>query len=64
MNAARRRRLGEALDIMNGVLAEEQEVLDNLPENFRYAAQGEQIEDCVMQLEEIAGTLEDVISNY
>jgi len=64
MNATRRKRLGEALDIVNEVLEEEQEILENLPENFRYAAQGEQIEDCVMQLEEISGMLEDVTSNY
>jgi len=64
MNAARRKRLGEALDIMNEVLAEELEVLENLPDNFRCSAQGEQIEDCIMQLEEITGTLEDITSNY
>ena len=66
MNKDRRRRLGNAFDLMakaeeiiNSVMEEEQEALDNLPENLQDGERGEEMEEYIETLEEIIEYLQD-----
>lgn len=42
----------DAKDILENVLAEEQEAFDNLPESLQYSAKGEEMEDNISLLED------------
>lgn len=66
MNKARRKRLKEAYDklqeakeILSSVREDEQDSYDNLPDNFRYAEKGEQMQTYIELLEEADGYLDD-----
>lgn len=55
MNKVRRKRLAEAIDLINqakGILEEvkdeEQEAYDNLPESFQYGERGEQMQEYIV----------------
>ena len=69
MNKERRKQLNrsfalidEAMDIIQGVMDEEQEAYDNLPESFRNGERGEQMSGNIESLEEVTGYLEDAKS--
>lgn len=69
MNKERRKQLNrsfvlidEAMDIIQGVMDEEQEAYDNLPESFRNGERGEQMSGNIELLEEVTGYLEDAKS--
>lgn len=67
MNKVRRKRLAEAIDLINqakGILEEvkdeEQEAYDNLPESFQYGERGEQMQEYIDSMDEAYENLEEV----
>ena len=69
MNKARRKRLGEAFDligtaqdILSAVREEEQEAYENLPDSFRAGERGEEIQNYMDMIEEAEGYLDDANS--
>ena len=69
MNKARRKRLGEAFDligtaqdILRSVREEEQEAYENLPDSFRDGERGEEIQNYMDMIEEAEGYLDDANS--
>lgn len=66
MNKQRRKQLeksfgliDEARDIIQGVMDDEQEAYDNLPENFQNGERGEEMAGHIESLEEAAGFLDE-----
>ncbi len=66
MNKQRRKQLekssgliDEARGIIQGVLDDEQEAYDNLPENFQNGERGEEMAGHIESLEEVAGVLDE-----
>lgn len=69
MNKQRRKRLGEAFnlieqakDILEEVMSEEEESLDNLPDNFRDGDKGEEMQNYIEMIDETIEYLEDANS--
>ena len=69
MNKARRKRLGEAFDligtaqdILRSVREEEQEAYENLPDSFRDGEKGEEMQNYMEMIEEADGYLDDANS--
>ena len=69
MNKARRKRLGEAFDligkaqdILSAVREEEQEAYENLPDSFRDGERGEEMQNYMDMIEEAEGYLDDANS--
>ena len=69
MNKARRKRLGEAFDligtaqdILRSVREEEQEAYENLPDSFRDGERGEEMQNYMDMIEEADGYLDDANS--
>ena len=69
MNKARRKRLGEAFDligtaqdILRSVREEEQEAYENLPDSFRDGEKGEEMQNYMEMIEEAEGYLDDANS--
>ena len=69
MNKARRKRLGEAFeligtaqDILRSVREEEQDAYENLPDNFRDGEKGEEMQNYMEMIEEADGYLDDANS--
>ena len=69
MNKARRKRLGEAFeligtaqDILRSVREEEQETYENLPDSFRDGEKGEEMQNYMEMIEEAEGYLDDANS--
>lgn len=67
MNNARRKELekalekiGEAKDIIQNVLDEEQEAFDNMPESFQTGERGEKMTDAIYEMDNAISNLEDV----
>lgn len=66
MNRQRRKRLGDAFnlisqakDILEKVKDEEQDSYDNLPENFQYGNRGKEMHGYIEMLDEAYGYLDD-----
>ena len=66
MNNQKRKRLKEAIELMERATAiieeikdEEQEALENLPENLQESERAENMQECIDLLEEIQSDLED-----
>ena len=66
MNKQRRKQLeksfgliDEARDIIEGVMDDEQEAYDNLPENFQNGERGEEMAGYIESLEETVGFLDE-----
>ena len=55
--------LDEALGIVDELKDEIQEWHDNLPENFQNGDKGSALEDCVTNLETVADSINDAVSN-
>ncbi len=69
MNRQRRKRLteafekvAEAMEILEGVVEEEKESYENLPDNFRDGDRGEEMQGYIEMLEEAYGYLDDANS--
>ena len=69
MNKARRKRLGEAFDligtaqdILRSVREEEQEAYENLPDSFRDGERGDEMQNYMDMIEEAEGYLDDANS--
>lgn len=69
MNKQRRKRLGEAYDliqkaeeIIEAVIDEEKDALENLPDNFRDGERGEEMENYIEMMDETIGLLQDAES--
>lgn len=69
MNKQRRKRLGEAFDliskaeeIIEEVKDEEYEAKENLPDNFRWGERGEEMENYIEMMDEAIGYLQDANS--
>lgn len=69
MNKQRRKKLEEALnlidqakDILEEVKDEEQDAFDNLPENFQNGERGEEMQNYIEMLDEAYGYLDDANS--
>ena len=69
MNKARRKKLGEAFDLVNSakeiledVREEEQEAYENLPESLQNSGKGEDMQNYIEMLEEAANYLDDANS--
>lgn len=69
MNRQKRKRLGDAFDlisqakdILEEVKDEEQDSYDNLPENFQYGDRGEEMQGYIEMLDEVYGYLDDACS--
>lgn len=60
MNAARRNRIGEALDILKEVKREEEEAYDNLPQSFQDGAQGQTMQENIDALDSAIDELEPI----
>lgn len=70
MNKDRRKRIAEIIDTLNeslqrleGVMEEEQDVYDNMPENLQGSQRYEDMEAAIDSLEEAKGSLEDAIAS-
>lgn len=68
MNKVRRKRLAEAIDLINqakGILEEvkdeEQEAYDNLPESFQYGERGEQMQEYIDSMDEAYENLDEML---
>ena len=68
MNKNRRKRIEEiinaivdAADNLEVIKDEEQEVFDNMPENFQYTERGEAIQENVDDLDDAISNLQDAI---
>ena len=69
MNKQKRKRLGEAFDlisqaeeILEEVKEEEEDGYDNLPDSFRDGEKGEAMQNCVEMMDEVIGYLQDANS--
>ena len=69
MNKAKRKRLGEAFDligtaqdILSAVREEEHEAYENLPDSFRDGERGEEMQNYMDMIEEADGYLDDANS--
>ena len=69
MNKQRRKRLAEAMEllqqaqeIIEEVRDEEQGAFDNLPEGLQYSERGEAMEEAISNLEEAYDGMDDIIS--
>lgn len=69
MNKIRRKKLGDAFDlisqakdILEAVKEEEQEAIDNLPDNFRFGERGEEMQGYIEMLDEAYNYLDDANS--
>ena len=69
MNKTRRKRIGEAFDligtaqdILRSVREEEQEAYENLPDSFRDGERGEEMQNYMEMIEEAEGYLDDANS--
>lgn len=69
MNKARRKKLGEAFDLVNSakeiledVREEEQEAYENLPESLQNSGKGEDMQNYMDMMEEAANYLDDANS--
>lgn len=69
MNRQRRKRLteafekvAEAMEILEGVVEEEKESYENLPDNFRDGDRGEEMQGYIEMLDEAYGYLDDANS--
>ena len=51
--------IDEARDIIQGVMEEEQEAYDNLPENFQSGERGGEMTEYIESLEETVGFLDE-----
>ena len=60
MNQDRRKRIQEAIEILEAVKEEEEEVRENVPENLYYSERAEQMEENVNAIEEAIGYLEEI----
>ena len=67
MNKVRRKRLAEAINLINqakGILEEvkdeEQEAYDNLPESFQYGERGEQMQEYIDSMDEAYENLDEM----
>ena len=63
MNAARKQRLAEAMDILNEVRAEEEEAMNNLPDSFREGQQGERMQGAIDFLENAISEIEEITNS-
>jgi len=61
MNKNDRIRLQEALDIIMEIRDQEEEKLSNMPENLQDSDRGYQFQDGIDKLEEIQGSLEELV---
>lgn len=68
MNDVRRKRIAQAVDLLNEAMEildevkdEEQEAFDNLPENFQAAERGEEMEGYVESLAEAYDYVESAV---
>ena len=55
--------LGAARQIIEDVLADEQDAFDNMPESLQYGERGEAMSDGIYTLEEMRDSLEEMDSN-
>lgn len=69
MNKVRRKKLGDAFDlisqakeILEAVKEAEQEAIENLPDNFRFGERGEEMEGYIEMLDEAFNYLDDANS--
>lgn len=69
MNRQKRKRLGKAFDliaeaeeILEEVKSEEEDSYENLPDNFRYGDNGEEMQNYIEMLDESIGYLQDANS--
>lgn len=60
MNQARKKRLDDALDILNEVRAEEEEAMNNLPDSFRDGEQGERMQEALDHIETAISEIEEI----
>jgi len=58
MNAKRRQKLREALDIIAEAYQEEEEAFNNLPGSIQESERGEKMIDCCYTLEEMVNDLQ------
>lgn len=70
MNANRRKRIEDIIDMLNGQLAcieeireEEQDAYDNLPEGIQNSERGEAMSEAAYELESAYDDLENIIDN-
>lgn len=68
MNAARRKMIAKAIELLDeakGILEsvkdEEQEAFDNLPESFQASERGETMEDNIYNLDEAYDSIEEIV---
>ena len=60
MNKDRRKRIQEAIEILEAVKDEEEEVRENVPENLYYSVKAEQMEENVDAIENALDYLRDI----
>lgn len=68
MNNQRRKKIGKAVaelesirDLLDSLCSEEQEVYDNMPENFQMSDRGDESQDAISALEEASASIDDAI---
>ena len=68
MNKARRKRISDAIEKLEKIMAEfedirddEQDCFDNLPENLQYSERGETMEEAVDVLDTVLDNINDAI---
>lgn len=61
MNNKKRKRLQEALDIIEDVVYEEQESLDNLPDGIRESEKADKMEEYIQYMDSAKDELEQIL---
>jgi len=60
MNVARRALINQAITILQGVLEEEQDSLDSMPEGLQESERGQNSQDSISSLEEAIQNLQEI----
>lgn len=60
MNQNRRKRIQEAINILEIVREEEEDALANLPENLQYSERADQMQENVDAIENAIGDLQEI----
>ena len=60
MNAARKKRLNDALDIIREVKDEEETAHGNLPDQFQFGEQGDKMQEAIDSMDNAISELENI----
>ena len=62
MNNERRKKIQQAIDLLDEVIADEQDAYDNMPENLQASDKGDTMETGLDELQSAKDTLEEMLA--